>query len=323
MNRFNRITAVILALILTVVSITSCTGAEKPVDSDKISIITTIFPPYDFAKQIAGEYADVAMLLPPGSESHSYEPSPKDIISIQSCDIFIYGGGESDSWVDGILSDIDTSAVKVIAMMDETEAMQEEISEGMMEEHENGHDSKSDGIYDGYDEHVWTSPKNAEKICEAICRELCLIDEQNSQYYKQSCKEYISKLEQLDLRFEQIVNNAKRKSMVFGDRFPFLYFVKEYGLSYWAAFPGCSSETEASASTIAFLTDKVKNENIPVVFYIEFSNHKIADAIAEAVGAKIMLFHSCHTVSKDELEAGVTYIELMNSNADNLEEALN
>lgn len=334
MKAINRIISLALSLCLLAAIFTSCGTAQinSSDDSGKISIVTTIFPPYDFARQIAGQNADITMLLPPGTESHSYEPSPRDIITIQSCDIFVYGGGESDEWIDSILESMDVSNMQIISMMEVSNALHEETVEGMQtaagHKHDHEHEAEDDwhtsgGSHEQYDEHVWTSPKNSILICHAICDALCSIDAVNSQQYKQACEQYILQLEQLDNRFNDIVANAKRKSIIFGDRFPFLYLVKEYDLSYWAAYPGCSSETEVSAATLAFLIDKVKAEQIPVVFYLEFSNQKIADIICESTNAKKLQLHSCHTISSDDLQNGVTYIDLMNQNADNLKEALN
>lgn len=330
MKAIKKTISLVLSLCLFITILTSC-GSTQTIssnDSGKISIVTTIFPPYDFARQIAGQNADITMLLAPGTETHSYDPSPRDIITIQNCDIFVYGGGESDEWINSILDSMDTDNMQIISMMEVSNALQEETVEGMQGNAIHEHEDESDwhtsgGSYDGYDEHVWTSPKNSILICRAICDALCSIDAANSQQYKQACEQYVLQLEQVDSRFEDIVSNAKRKSIVFGDRFPFLYFAKEYGLSYWAAYPSCSSETEVSAATLAFLIDKVETEQIPVVFYLEFSNQKIADIICESTGAKKLQFHSCHTISKDDFQNGVSYIDLMNQNADNLKEALN
>ena len=204
--------------------------------------MATIFPPYDFARQIAKDKADITMLLPPGSESHSYEPTPQDIIKIQNCDIFIYVGGESDTWVNEIFKSIDTKNIKVISLMDVVDPVEEEPVEGMQTEDEHS------GANAEYDEHVWTSPKNAIKISQKISDVLCEVDAENSAEYKKNCSEYLSSLTVLDNDFTNLVKSAKRKVMVFGDRFPFRYFVDAYGLSYYAAFPGCSSETEPSAA---------------------------------------------------------------------------
>lgn len=281
-------------------------------DKDKLSIVATIFPPYDFARQIAKENANLTMLLKPGSESHSYEPTPKDIMQIEQCDVFIYVGGESDEWVNNILDSINTKNMTIISLLDCVDTL-EEI------EHED-HDGHEEHVE--YDEHVWTSPKNAMRITKVIAEKLRKADPKNAQTYKGNEAAYLNQLDELDHTFTTIVQNGSRNIMVFGDRFPFTYFVKDYNLTYLAAFPGCSSETEPSAATMANLIKKVREEKIPVVFHLELSNQKVVDTLCESTEAKKMLFHSCHIVTKDELESGATYLSLMQTNAENLKHAL-
>jgi zinc transport system substrate-binding protein len=254
------------------------------------------------------------MLLPPGAESHSFEPTPRDIIAIQDSDIFIYVGGESDEWVERILESMDTDKMTILTLMECVDVVEEEIVEGMEEEEE------EEGI--AYDEHVWTSPANAAFIVRTIAEALCETDTENAAYYRQNENDYTAKLNELDSAFREVVSGAKRRTIVFGDRFPFRYFADAYGLSYFAAFPGCSTETECSAATIAFLIDKVKDEGIPVVFHIELSNEQMADTISEATGAKKMLLHATHNISKTDFDRGANYLELMNGNVKNLREAL-
>ncbi|MDR0450995.1 MAG: metal ABC transporter substrate-binding protein [Treponema sp.] len=283
-----------------------------------LSVVTTIFPPYDFVREIGGGKVNLSMLLPPGTESHSFEPSPRDIISIQNSDVFIYNGGESDSWVDRILSSMDMGNKKIIRLMDCVEVVEEEIVEGMEEEEE-----EEDGEGEAeYDEHVWTSPANAKLIVSAISGALCELDAANAPLYRDNTSAYLKKLDDLDRAFRETVDGAARKTLVFGDRFPFRYFADAYGLSYFAAFPGCSTETECSAATIAFLINKVRQEKIPVVFHIELSNEKIADTICEETGAKKGLLHAAHNVSKQEFESGTTYLGVMSRNSEILREAL-
>ncbi len=309
----SHILCIIVILFLGVI-LGACSGKDDS-NKGKISVVSTIFAPYDFARQIVGDNAEVTMLLPPGSESHSYEPSPKDIITIQECDVFIYVGGESDEWVRTVLESIDTSNIKIITLMDCVEIVEEEIVEGM-EEDDEGNQQKE------YDEHVWTSPKNAKLIANKILDAICAIDSEKTESYKKNAESYITKLDELDKTFKEVVDSGVRKTLIFGDRFPFRYLTDAYGLDYYAAFPGCSSETEASAATVAFLISKTKSEKIPVVFHIEFSSEKIADVISEATGANVLLFHSCHNITKTDFENGVTYIDLMNQNVKNLREAL-
>ncbi|MDR1572144.1 MAG: metal ABC transporter substrate-binding protein [Clostridiales Family XIII bacterium] len=288
--------------------------------NERVSIVATIFPPYDLARAVSGGLADVSMLLPPASESHSFEPTTRDIISIQDCDLFLYIGGESDEWVDGILESMDTSSMRVLPMMDSVATVEEEIVEGMQEEEEELALAEEEEVE--YDEHIWTYPGNAKLMLEAITEALCEIDGANAPAYRENAEAYSAQLDELDAAFQDLVAEAPLKTVVFGDRFPFRYFADAYGLDYFAAFPGCSTETEASAATVAFLIDKIKEEGIPVIFHIELSNGRMAEAIGEATGAKPMLLHACHNISKDDFESGLTYIDLMWGNVDSLKEAL-
>jgi zinc transport system substrate-binding protein len=304
-----------------------CVKKSNPIQSanESIAVTATIFPPYDFVRQIAGDKVNLKMLLPPGAESHSFEPTPQDIIAVQNSRLFIYVGGESDEWVERILDSMDVSNMKIVSLMDCVDVVEEEIVEGMEEEEEEALEAfEAIGVELGpeYDEHVWTSPKNAVRIVGALTDALCEIDAANAEVYRRNAAVYSAKLNELDGEFQSVVNNASRKTIVFGDRFPFRYFADAYGLSYFAAFPGCSTETEPSAATVAFLIDKVKDEQIPIIFHIELSNEKMADTIAEATGAKKLLLHACHNISKKDFDAGMTYLDFMQSNVKNLREAL-
>jgi zinc transport system substrate-binding protein len=256
------------------------------------------------------------MLLPPGSESHSFEPSPRDIITIQNSDIFIYAGGESDKWIDRIFQSMNTDNIKILAMIDTVEAVEEEIVEGMEEDEDEDEDEIA------YDEHVWTSPQNVVLIVRAITALLCEADPANADFFRQNAAAYINELEQLDAAFNELVSGAKRNTIVFADRFPFRYFADAYGLTYFAAFPGCSTDTEPSAATVAFLIDKIRAEKIPVVFHIELSNERMANTISGETGAKKFLLHSCHNITKRDFDSGLGYLEIMKGNLENLKEAL-
>jgi zinc transport system substrate-binding protein len=471
---------------------------DGAVNNGKPNVVAANFPAYDFARQIAGDNVNVHMLLPPGAESHSFEPTPRDIIRIQNCSLFIYTGGESDVWVDRILESMDTSKIRIIRMMDAVDVVEEEIVEGMEDdEHDHGHGefdpakvknrpmsdfagSWASGVpllrngsldsyiahrageegkttaevkasllsgwasdYDSltvsgstlgignrtaaytyrgyeiteseygpsvwykyqintpvnglpayimfndhgdgteeehheehehegvahihfkygntgfaalversgwagmyfasgasaleiaatlaahgheeetaYDEHVWTSPKNAIRSVRAIAGVLCEIDGANAALFRQNAQDYITQLEALDREFQAVVDGARRKTIVFGDRFPFRYFADAYGLSYFAAFPGCSTETECSAATLAFLINKIRAEKIPVVFHIELSSERIADAIAGETGAKKLLLHAGHNITKRDFDRGLTFLELQRANVPRLREAL-
>lgn len=301
-------------------------------DPSKIHAVTTIFPPYDFLREIGGEHLEVTMLLKPGAESHSFEPTPKDMIAVSESDLFVYVGGDSDAWVETILESVDTSEKETVTLMDCVETVAEEKKEGM-ETHGYAHDHEasesaeethaSDETHPEQDEHVWTSPGNAARIVEKLRDALIRIDPEHEEDYRKNAADYVSRLEALDQEFTETTANASRHTIILGDRFPFRYLADAYGLDYYAAFPGCSSESEASAKTVAFLIDKVKEEKIPVVFTIELSNQQMTDSICEATGAKKLLLHSCHNVTKEEFEQGTTYLELMEHNVQVLKEALN
>jgi zinc transport system substrate-binding protein len=485
-----------ITLSLSVCALFAGGKKEETANNGKPEVVAVNFPAYDFARQIAGDRVNLTMLLPPGAESHSFEPTPRDIIKIQNCDVFIYTGGETDVWVDRILESMDVSKKKIIRMMDAVDVVEEEIVEGM-EDDEHGHEdenftiedvkdrslpdwegewqsvypylldgtlnpvmehkaesgekttreyydqyktayvtdmdrvvitndsmtfyrngipvtsryaykgfgviTKDDGslrvryqfeaignppngapkyvqfsdhliapgkaehfhLYAGnesfaalmknpnpthyptyypsaltkdeivaemighdheeekeYDEHVWTSPKNAQRIVRVIADALCEVDAADAAFFRQNADAYRVQLDELDREFQAVVDAAKRKTIVFGDRFPFRYFADAYGLTYFAAFPGCSTETEPSAATVAFLIDKIKAEKIPVVFHIELSNEKMADTIAEETGAKKRLLHAAHNISKRDFDNGVTFLKIQKANVPRLKEAL-
>jgi zinc transport system substrate-binding protein len=475
-------------------------GKKEAANNGKPDVVAVNFPAYDFARQIAGDRATLTMLLPPGAESHSFEPTPRDIIKIQGCDVFIYVGGENDVWVDRVLESMDTSKIKIIRMMDAVDVVEEEIVEGMEDDgHDHGHghgefdpanvkdrpmsdfsgswksgipflnngsldsylahraeeegkstaeikaslnsawasdydalivtgntlaignrtagytyrgyeivesahgasvwykdqisaptngfpaylmfndhgdgtEEEHHGEHEGvahihfkygnagfaallersdwsamyfdsaasageivetlaghghghgeeaaYDEHVWTSPKNAQRIVRVIADALCEVDAAGAALFRRNAEAYNAQLAELDREFQAVVDAAKRKTIVFGDRFPFRYFADAYGLTYFAAFPGCSTDTEPSAATVAFLINKVKAEKIPVVFHIELSNEKMADTIAEETGAKKLLLHAAHNISKRDFDNGVTFLETQRANVPRLREAL-
>lgn len=291
---------------------------NKPKNNNEIKIVTTIFPYYDFARAVIGNDENIHLLINPGGEIHSYEPTPADIIEIQKANVFIYNGGENDAWVDEILKTIDTSNLTVIKMMDYVDVFEEE-DEYIYTEHQE-HDEDDEEIE--YDEHIWTSPKNAVKLVKTISEKLINIDEKNKEMYEENAENYIKEIENIDNEIQQIVDNSDTKLLIFGDRFPFRYFVEQYGLKYRAAFSGCSSETEPSAGTVAKLITEIKENNIPVVLYIELSSKKVANTLSEETGSKVMCLQSCQSVSKEEFDAGKTYVSIMKENIETLKVAL-
>ncbi len=296
-------------------SLAAC-GTPRAPEGERLRVVVSAFPEYDLAKSVGGGHAEVTLLLKPGMEPHSYEPTPQDILAIRGAQLFIYGGGESDVWVDRLLEAGDLGDTKVLALMDHALLRKEETQEYMTVE-------EAEEAGDEYDEHVWTSPKNMILLTEAVRDALTELDPANAEDYKMFSDGYIGQLEALDGRLRELAETSKRKLLVFGDRFPFLYLVREYGLEYAAAFPGCSGETDANPATVAHLIDTVREEGIPVVFKCDLSAGKLADTIAEAAGAKVLTLYSVHTVSKDDFEAGTGYLALMEKNAEALREALN
>ena len=299
----------IAALLCLCLMLCGCTAQpEKPHDETKLQIVCTSFPAYDFAREIAGDRAELTLLIKPGSEVHSYEPTPKDMIRIQESDLFICNGGESEQWAKTLI----TPELNTIYMIDCVDTVEE----------------SADGIYnaeDGepeLDEHVWTSPLNAIKISEEICNALFKLDTDNAEAYKTNFTAYKAQLMALDREFRQVIKNSGKHTLVFADRFPMRYFALEYGLDCYAAFPGCSSETEPSAKTVAYLIDRVREDKIPAVLYMEFSNQKMADVICEDTGCKKLPFYSAHSVSAEQFEQGVSYLDLMRINLNSLKEAL-
>ncbi len=306
----------ILCLIVSlaaVVGLCGCSALKDDASDDKLKIVATIFPAYDFARQIFGDTAEVTLLLKPGMESHSYDPSARDIVRIEKCDLFIYNGGESDAWVENILRS--TENVNTLRMMGAVEVLAEELSEGMEHDH-------NDGETDEYDEHIWTSPKNAAKIVESIKSAAVKLSPENEAVYESAARDYINKINALDGKFRALLEGEERY-FVFGDRFPLLYFFREYGLNYYAAFPGCGSETEPSARTIAFLGEQLESsDTVPAVFYIELSNHKLADTLASDKGISSYEFHTCHNITADDFSAGESYVSLMERNYNTLKSIL-
>lgn len=315
-----KICTFVICIALIAVSLVGCAGNDQtqPTSGGKLSIVTTIFPPYDFARAVAGDLADVTMLIDPGAEVHSYDPAPDDMIAIQNCDVFIYIGGENEAWVDTVLGSIDTSNKTILRMMDYVSPVEEETVEGMQAAAE-GSEGENEAEYD---EHIWTSPKNAILMIDAIAEALGGIDSTNKDTYAENAQSYTAQIAQVDAQIQAIVDKASNKLIIVADRFPFRYMVEEFGLDYYAAFSGCSSESDVSAGTLAFLIDKVKETGIQYVYYIEFSNQQVAKAVCEQTGAQMLQLHSCHNVTRDQFNANITYLSLMQGNAANLEKGL-
>lgn len=305
MRNIQRLTVTLLAVLL----LGGCAvPAGAPEADGRVKVVATLFPQYDFARQIAGEHADVTLLLPPGVESHSYEPTPADIIRINDADLFLYTGEYMEPWAEKILAGVtgDVQAVDLSAHM----TLEKDVDG---DGHEHG----------GYDPHIWTDPQNAKVMVDDIAAALCAVDPENAGEYRTSAAEYKEQLNVLDQAFAEVVETGKRREIVFGGRFALHYFAERYGLTCISAFDSCSSETEPSAKAVAEIIRAIETDGIPVVYYEELTDPKVARSIAEQTGAKPLLLHSCHNVSTEELQNGATYLSLMGQNVENLREGLN
>ncbi len=312
----------ILLLALGVLALSACTDFQKSATDSSLSVVAVNFAQYDFARAVCGNTADVQMIMRPGAEVHGYEPSLSDIIAIENADVFIYGGGENDVWVDKILSSVDTADMKILSLMDgEGITLYEEESHTSSHSH-SGHDHMHQDGTGAYDEHIWTSPKNAITIVGLIEDAMSEQDPKNKDIYGKNAREYIERLTKIDMELARTVSSSKDKFIAVADRFPFLYMAKDYGLEYMAAFSGCSPESDAGPSVMASMIEEMHHHGTKAVFYIELSNQKMADAICEHTGAKKLLLHSCQSISREDFESGVTYADIMETNTAGLKEAL-
>lgn len=318
--------SLLLAVLIFLCCVAGCTASAPEQNDEKLHIVSAIFPSYDFARQICGDAVELTLLIPPGNEVHGYEPTLKDIEIVQDCDLFLYAGGDSDGWTEDILRASGNDTAVVISMLELVEAYEEEHTAGMQEDHhhhDHDHEESVEDDHGEYDEHVWTDPENAAVIAQAICDAACALDETHAVDYRENTAAYLEELHTLDRDFAEMAEHAERDLLIFAERFPFRYLTEAYGFDYDAAFSGCSSDTEPSLATIAGLMEQVKQNDAKAVFYIEFSDGKTAEMIAESTGARAMQLYSCQNVTREDFERGVTYLELMRRNLNTLEEALN
>lgn len=332
MKKFLAVIATVLSIAIILVACTNAKSSNNDTktsndEKSKISIVTTIFPEYDWVKQILGEKqndVDLTMLLDNGVDLHNYQPSADDMVKVSKCDLFVYVGGESDAWVDDALKSAQNKNMKVINLLDVlgSQVKEEEQIEGMeAEDEEEGEEEGPE-----YDEHVWLSLKNAKTLCSSITDALCEIDSDNAETYKNNLQKYTESLNTLDNEYKQTIDDAKYDTLVFGDRFPFRYMVDDYSINYYAAFVGCSAETEASFETIKFLANKVDELNVTTVLTIENPKHKIAQTVVENTkekNQKILALNSMQSVTSNDVKNGETYLNVMQSNLDILKQALN
>lgn len=365
-TEFLRKSVVFIVTISMILGMAGCGKTTEKEDNYRLKIVTSLFPYYDMARAVIGDVKgiDLKMIVTPGQDSHSFEPTPSDVIQMENADVLIYNGGSLETWIDTLLDSLNNKNQIQMKMMDYVDVLNEEIVEGMdtrFEEHDHEehshkednhnrenhkedshseenhkednhsedssndsefHNEDSEEEHEETDEHIWTSPVNEIIMTEKICETLSKALPEEKENFQKNAENYISQLKELDNEFRTIVENAKTKEIIFADKFPLQYFTKEYGLKYYAAFPGCGSDMEPSAKTIAFLVDKIKEDNIKAVFYLELSSHIVADAIETDTGAKPLQFNSCHNITQKQFDSGVTYVDLMKENVNNLKIAL-
>lgn len=365
-TEFLRKSVVFIVTISMILGMTGCGKTTEKEDNYRLKIVTSLFPYYDMARAVIGDVKgiDLKMIVTPGQDSHSFEPTPSDVIQMENADVLIYNGGSLETWIDTLLDSLNNKKQIQMKMMDYVDVLNEEIVEGMdtrFEEHDHDehshkednhnkenhkedshseenhkkdnhsedssndsefHNEDSEEEHEETDEHIWTSPVNEIIMTEKICETLSKALPEEKENFQKNAENYISQLKELDNEFRTIVENAKINEIIFADKFPLQYFAKEYGLKYYAAFPGCGSDMEPSAKTIAFLVDKIKEDNIKAVFYLELSSHIVADAIETDTGAKPLQFNSCHNITQKQFDSGVTYVDLMKENVNNLKIAL-
>lgn len=330
-----KIITLMLVAVLAVFALSGCGTSKSGEDKNdkKIKIVTTIFPEYDWVMQILGDKADkadVTMLLDKGVDLHSYQPSTADIAKISEADVFIYVGGESDEWVEDVLKEAKNKKLKVINLMDVMgdKAKEEEVKEGMQPEEEEHAEEAKDGKEEEeveYDEHVWLSLKNAKIFTKKIADVLSEVDKDDAKTYQANYESYAKKLDDLDKKYADAVASAKNKTLVFGDRFPFRYLVNDYGLDYYAAFVGCSAESEASFETVTFLAKKIDELGLGNVLTIEGKNHKIAKTVVDNTknkDQKVLTMDSMQSTTSKDVKDGATYLGIMEKNLEVLKEAL-
>ena len=365
-TEFLRKSVVFIVTISMILGMAGCGKTTEKEDNYRLKIVTSLFPYYDMARAVIGDVKgiDLKMTVTPGQDSHSFEPTPSDVIQMENADVLIYNGGSLETWIDTLLDSLNNKNQIQMKMMDYVDVLNEEIVEGMdtrFEEHDHDehshkddnhnkekhkedshseekhkednhsedssndsefHNEDSEEEHEETDEHIWTSPVNEIIMTEKICETLSKALPEEKENFQKNAESYISQLKELDNEFRTIVENAKINEIIFADKFPLQYFAKEYGLKYYAAFPGCGSDMEPSAKTIGFLVDKIKEDHIKAVFYLELSSHIVADAIETDTGAKPLQFNSCHNITQKQFDSGVTYVDLMKENVNNLKIAL-
>ena len=308
-----------LCLIVSIISIlfSGCSFQSNTNSNNKIKVTASLFPQYDFAKQIAKDKAEVTLLLPPGTESHTFDPSPIDILNISNSDIFLYTGEEMEPWASKIINSIENNDLTICDVSSGID-LKKTIDNDEHDDHEH-----EEHHTHNYDPHIWLDPTLAVKMVDNITSSFCSKDPSNSEFYKNNAESYKNDLLNLDNKFKTMIDSSKRKSIVFAGRFAHLYFIERYGLKYISAFDSCSTESEPSVKKISDIVNFINKNHIPVIYYEEFSEPKIANSISEQTGTQSLKFSTLHNVTREQLENNSTYIDLMLENFENLRQGLN
>ena len=317
------VTLVLIFSVITAVLI-KVTNQEKNRKDGKIEVVATLFPQYDFARQIGGDKVNVTLLLPSGAESHTYEPTPQDMVTVNNSDLFVYTGKEMEPWADNLIAGmkndinvLDLSTTVDLINVEEFEEAHE------IEEHEEEHEHESEHEHNhSYDPHIWLNPLYAIKMVKAIEDQLCVLDPENKEYYKNNATKYINQIKELDRQFEETVDNSNTQKIAFGGAFAYAYFVERYNLDFATAYQACGENAEPSTTQIKDVIDYINDNKLPVIFYKEYTNGNVARTISESTGAKMLVFNTVHNPSKEELQNGATYLSIMAQNLENLKQAL-
>lgn len=310
-----------IILILTSFILIFCRKTTDKNSNEKIKIVATLFPQYDFAKQIGGDKVEVSLLLTPGTETHTYEPTPQDIINVNKADLYIYTGKYMEPWSDKIANSI-TSNTQVLDASKNINLINEKQFEEEHSTADSNEEEDDKGHHHEYDPHIWLNPQNAIGMVKNIEEELCNIDPQNKEYYKKNAEKYINQLTNLDNEIETAIKESKKNKIAFGGTFAYAYFIQRYNLQYVSAYDSCGENSEPSVTKVKEVIDYMKENDINVIFYQELSTGKIADTISKETGATKLVFHTIHNASQEEINNGETYISLMQKNLQNLKQAL-
>jgi len=338
--------SIVAIAIIIAICFAAVKGGKKFEKSGKIQVVTSNFACYDFLRAVIGdsENIELVFIMGPGKDAHSYDPTAQDIVKIQDADLFVYVGGEMEQWSEKVLDSLDNKNQRVVCIADFVDTIEEKEVDGAEEEEEHDHEHHHDDGDEGeehhhdeeeeeehhhheegaFDEHIWTSPENAIKMVNALEKQMEELDKDNAKKYKENAENYIAQIKEVDQKIQSVVDNKKRDRLVFADKMPMQYFIDYYGLNVTAAFNGCSSETEPSAKTIAYIENTIKKEKIPVVLYIELNNGKVAKTIANEIGngCEALQIQTLHNVSLDDFNNGETWVSLMNKNVEVLKKAL-